>query len=277
MAFALNAHPAYPLVLLANRDEFHARPAAPSQWWLPDGTTSPEANSTQPADRSAGTVFGGRDLQAGGTWMALHPAGRLAALTNVRKPDAPAGRRSRGQLVVDALSVQNLNQLGLADYANFNLVLIQARDAGQPGGAWDLQYRDGSGASACSKVGFHGLSNAALDTPWPKTQWLVAQLKSLLQVSDLTPEELVDSGSALLSERKTWPDEDLPVTGVPLEWERLLSSCCIVSPAYGTRCSTILAVDRYGKAHWYERTLAPDGAVSGEIRQAIELGAGQGR
>lgn len=278
MAFALNAHPDRPLVLWANRDEFHERPAAPSDWW--DAPT-------------AGRVWGGRDLQAGGTWMALNTQFQLAALTNIRQVPAKPSVRSRGELVLSALSGTAFGQLPLSDFAAFNLLRFEPDQDSLSGLCWRAQYVSADGQAMAVPDGLHSLSNARLNTPWPKSRQLHAALAAALSLgrNDAGPhaesdcvrtvteetqghptigvDELTTAGFAALGDRRVHPDADLPQTGVPLEWERMLSACHIVSPAYGTRCSTVVQVDRAGRVHWHERTFNPVGDCISEVARSF--------
>ncbi len=275
IAFALNAHPQWPLLLLANRDEFHDRTALPSQWWHAETRLEGGQSTRHPP------VFGGRDLKAGGSWMAISPMRRLTALTNIRQPLAPAGERSRGELVLGALNVADLAHLDLSPYASFNLLHASPVDIGMPGGRWQMQYANSMGELTQLPDGVHGLSNAVLNTPWPKTRQLSQKLTGLLHKTRDSAsvnhaaylsgsiDDFFSNAFQLLEDRSTWPDDALPSTGVPLEWERMLSATCIVSPAYGTRCSTVVAVDAGGQVHWQERTRDIAGQVVGEVRTVL--------
>jgi uncharacterized protein with NRDE domain len=244
-ALALNAHPRWRLVLAANRDEFFARPASPlalqPEGWL-----------------------GGRDLQAGGSWLALHPGlARLALVTNVREPDGVVeGAASRGGLVVDALSNEARWQAGpdAQPRQGFNLLQIDLR-AGT--GRW-FSNRGGPAALA----GLHGLSNAQLDTPWPKLVALKQRLSAALDQADPVPILL-----AALADAEPAEDAALPATGIPLAWERALSSAFIRIPgerAYGTRCSTLVLADAEA-VRVLERRYAEDGSVTGESALGFTL------
>lgn len=228
-AFALNAHPRFPLVIAANRDEFFARPASPMAWW-PD---HPD-------------LLAGRDLGAGGTWFGLTRTGRLALLTNVREPgrqiaDAP----SRGALVTGWLTgTDDAARYAAAlapGYNGFNLVTADLQRR-----AWHWISNRAAGPRALPP-GLHALSNAALNTPWPKTAGLKSALAAALDVSDsdhALAARLLDA----LADGRPAPDEDLPDTGVGLARERLLSPRFVHLPdpahagrgLYGTRCSTVL-------------------------------------
>jgi uncharacterized protein with NRDE domain len=228
------------LVLVGNRDEFHDRPAAPADWW------------------DNGTV-GGRDLRAGGTWMAAHRDGRFAVVTNYREPlEEGRGPRSRGELVTafferDATPAAFAREVAAHDhdYAGFNLLL------GDPDELVYLSNR-GRGPEAL-EPGIHGLSNHLLDTPWPKLERTAARFRTLL-------EHGADTGALLdmLADRTPASDGELPDTGIGPEWERLLSSPFIVSPFYGTRCSTVIRLPGNNTMEFTERRFDPAGEVTGE-------------
>jgi len=248
IAFAVGAHPRWRFVLASNRDEFHARPTEPA--------AALDAN---------GLRFGGRDAVAGGGWLQVHAAGRVAAVTNVRLGRAEAAERSRGALVagfiegtasapsfVDAL----LPEAGA--YGPFNLLLWD-------GEAHYLSNHPRPRRRAVGQ-GVHALSNADLDTPWPKTRALQAALAAWASTAATTDPRsdaaLLDPLFRALADRRTAPDATLPDTGVPLDWERRLSAAFIVGADYGTRASTVVLVDDQGL--WFEeRRFGPLGAVEG--------------
>ncbi|MFO1396949.1 MAG: NRDE family protein [Burkholderiales bacterium] len=249
---ALDAHPRFSLVLAANRDEFHARAAVPAAW----GDAPPFAG-----------ILAGRDLVAGGTWLGVRRDGRWAFVTNVREGGVrDMTRASRGEIVPRMLGADVDVHATLAAvaadgerYNGFNLVAGDADAA-----AWmsnrTAQHRD-------LDRGVHGLSNAFLDTPWPK---VVRTRERVLAwcaggSADLSPL------FAALADRTQAADDALPDTGVTREWERTLSSPFIVGERYGTRCSTIFAIDRDGRARFVERRFAPDGTVSGEVDEAFAI------
>lgn len=251
IALALNAHPRYRLVLAANRDEFHARPTAPAARW-----------------DDAPLIFGGRDLLQGGGWLALHADGRWAAVTNVRRmeprdPDAP----SRGELVAGYLR-EPLNPAQWADtlaqwaprYAGFNLLLGDAQGAHYASNA--PLYR-----SAPLAPGIHAVSNASLDTPWPKLLHLKAALARWCAQGEQDPQALF---TALADPREAEAFE-LPDTGVGLERERFLSPAFIRGSEYGTRASTVLCIDHEHRAHFIERRFGPEGVAQGETQQTLAL------
>ncbi|CAM3654583.1 NRDE family protein [Roseateles saccharophilus] len=248
-AFALNAHRRFPLVVAANRDEFFARPAAPMAWWPAGGVE----------------LLAGRDLGAGGSWFGLTRAGRLALLTNVREPgrqiaDAP----SRGALVVDWLASEldspAFSAALRAGYNGFNLVTADLRR-----GAWHWFSNRAPGPVALAP-GIHALSNAALDTPWPKTRGLQAALAAALEYAR-SPQQLADELFAALADASPAADAELPDTGVGLERERLLSPRFVRMPdparpglaGYGTRCSTLLIREASGATRVLERSVTAEG------------------
>jgi uncharacterized protein with NRDE domain len=242
-------HPNYPLVVAANRDEFHARPAARAGWW-PD---HPQ-------------ILAGRDLQAAGTWLGLTRTGRFAALTNYRDPEQRrAAVPSRGALVADLLMAGGSVAEGLAhlrdvadEYNAFNLIFSD----GERLGIFESALRTGRELGP----GVYGLSNHLLDTPWPKVQDGKSRLQSALSgMTDTAP--LL----ALLRDDRPASDERLPATGISLEWERLLSSAFVRAPDYGTRCSTIIRIERPGRAHFEEWTWNPEGADLGKVSLEFDL------
>ncbi len=208
-------HPDYPLVVAANRDEFYVRPTAPLARW-PD----------------APQVIGGLDLEAGGTWLGITDSGRFAAVTNVREPGMAKGESSRGALTREFLlgvttATDYAAQIDSGKYAGFNLLL---------GDGNQLVYC--SNREAPPRIlapGIYGLSNHLLDSPWPKL--LTARGRFGDALSSLPDETKF---FRLLSDQSVVADEDLPSTGVPIEWERLLSAVFVMSADYGTRASTLI-------------------------------------
>ncbi|EIK54834.1 hypothetical protein YO5_18752 [Stutzerimonas stutzeri TS44] len=244
IVFAWRPGHALPLLLAANRDEFHARPSLPLAAW-----------------EDAPAIIGGRDLQAGGTWLGIRPDGRFAALTNIRNGGQPAGRRSRGELVErylrDELAPADYLAglaAGIGDYAGFNLLAGTAREL------W--HFNSQSGAPRRLEAGVYGLCNADLDTPWPKLRRARSALAARLELADI--EALLQ----LLDDREPAPDAELPSTGVSLEWERRLSSIFITGAEYGTRASTALLRWQDGAVDIHERRFGPAG-VLGDTRYRL--------
>lgn len=248
VAFAIQASGRWPLVIAANRDEAFDRPTQPLQRW-----TSP----------SGETVVSGRDLRGGGTWMGINKTGRAAFLTNVREGAAssPPAPRSRGELVMrwlegDFNAADFRRQIRPDEYAAFNLVV---GDWTTHAWTW-LGNRPAPGASdkngwAFGELapGIYGLSNASLDTPWPKTIALRTALNDALQ-AEHSAAGLKTTLWRALANRREADEKSLPSTGVSLEMEKALSSAFVYAPqrAYGTRCSTLLIAehnDSSGGAH----------------------------
>lgn len=250
VALAWKTHPHWRLVLAGNRDEFHARPTAPLAPW----------------DDLPG-VLAGRDLQSGGSWAGVGPAGRLAVVTNVRDPrlTAPPGAPSRGALVADFLAAATPAagaaaslQTRAARFAPFNLLLADA----------DHCHYIGNWPTPTQRVvmpGVHGISNGPFDAPWPKTRQLCMALSDWLQGPAEDPAPLW----AALATEQLAADAELPDTGVGLALERRLSAAFIRDARYGTRASTLVAIDHDGQGWMAERRFGPDGRFDGETRRQI--------
>jgi uncharacterized protein with NRDE domain len=246
---AWQVHPRYDLVVAANRDEFHARPAAPAAAW-----------------DDAPHVVAGRDLEAGGTWLGVGPDGRFAAVTNVRRPGQPVGQRSRGALVAEFLRQrQSATRYGsslVADadcYAGVNLMYAD-RHALRVWSNQDNRVRE-------LTPGVYGLSNAALDVEWPK----VTRLKAAWQRDrDLPGDALVDALLATLRDDAVAHDDELPDTGVGLSMERVLAPIFISGGGYGTRCSSVVLREKSGRLLFVERRYDAHGRACGDSRHELE-------
>jgi len=243
---ALDAHPHYAVVIAANRDEFHARPSVPAHWWT---------------EARGNTLLSGRDLEHGGTWLGVARNGRFAFVTNVREPDRhDPGAPSRGALVpallgdprTPAVALQAL-VAGAHGYNGFNLVAADTASAA---------FGSNRGPH-CVRLerGLHGVSNAGLDTPWPKLVRAKAGLARWIAAGD----DALDPLWQVLADPTRAADDELPDTGLPRARERLLSSPFIVSETYGTRCSTLVAIARDGDVQFRERSFDAAGAASGEV------------
>ena len=248
--FAYEVHPSYRLILAANRDEFYERPTEAASFW-----------------RDAPGVLAGRDLLHGGTWLGVTRAGRFAAVTNFRDSSAKLdGARSRGALVTDFLKggqspagYARAVAAGAQAYNGFNLLAGDARSL--------YYFSNRGGAPAKLAPGVYGLSNHLLDTPWPKVVRGKRALAEVVESGDaLAPEAVVQ----ILSDRVRAADAELPDTGVGVLVERLLSPLFIVSPGYGTRCSTVVLVGRDGRLTFVERTFGAE-AETGEVRHEFEV------
>lgn len=288
IAFALNTRDDCPLLVASNRDEFWARPTqALSRWTLADGTA----------------VYGGRDLQAGGTWLGFSEAGRVAMLTNVRSATPDVAPRSRGELVTrwlagDTVTPDWQTLLGEScsrDYGGFNLVLghlyeggwtwLSNRSAHSPPAATALPLSNGWVGCALPP-GIYGLSNAGLDTPWPKTRRLKQVVAHALQVWSPDGEPKADAVKAgpgwralleaALLDRRPAAEHELPSTGVPWDREQQLSSAFVHIPeaAYGTRSSLIAhwhASAVGGQLHLDEWTHSPSGPSTHSTHRRISM------
>ena len=245
IVFAWKAHPSYPLVLAANRDEYLDRPTRQLDYWedLPN-------------------VIGGRDMEKGGSWFATHIDGRWAAVTNFRDGGSalsPAGL-SRGHLVSNYVAsgdyagdyAQNITQ-PLADYAGCNLLVGDSKSLFFVSNRFQGERR---AAAEPISPGVHGLSNHSLDTPWPKVQRAKRKLKQLIGDGNHLQE---DDLFKLLADRTPAQDDELPATGVPVEWERVLSPPFIVSESYGTRASTVVLIGTDGNVNVHERSFGGGG------------------
>lgn len=225
IALAYKAHPRYPFVIAANRDEFLDRETAPARFW-------PEAPH----------ILAGKDLRAGGTWMGVTRSGRFAAITNHRDMRrAPVAGPSRGLLALAALNADPPRD-GV-EREGYNLIY----------GTYDaLRYRCNiTDVDVALVPGLHGLSNAVLDTPWPKVTKAVEGLRQALQADELDTERLFD----LLADHALADPGLLPDTGLGLDREHALSAIRIDMPAYGSRCSTVITVNEEGQVYFEERDL----------------------
>lgn len=249
IAFGWQAHPRWRLLLVGNRDEFHARPSAPLARW-PDTT-----------------MAAGRDLEAGGTWLGATGEGRCCVVTNVRDPRDPQVGRSRGLLALDYLNgpySARDHAIRLhgdaAHYRPFNLLTFDAVDA------FYLGNRPQPRAQPVVP-GVHGLSNADFNTPWPKTRRLMERLQAWLASG--RDEDFEPLFEALADEHQA-PDAELPDTGIGLDRERWLSSAFTRGETYGTRASTLVAIGHDGSGQIIERRFGPGGRPDGQT--SIRLG-----
>ena len=252
VALAIDQDRRFPLVVASNRDEFYARPATRLGWWTP-----------QPGGPA---VLGGRDIESGGTWMGLTAQGRLALLTNVRgvlanDPAAP----SRGKVVTDWLGGREETgafwmRTALSGYNGFNLIAADFRRG-------DCFFASNVNAHPQRlERGVYGLSNGALDAPWPKVVALKERLRASIEGAT-SADQLATQLFAALGDRSMAVDDALPQTGIPLPWERQLSAAFIRTPdqRYGTRCSTLIITERSGRqpvTHVFERSFNASGSVA---------------
>lgn len=261
-----------PLILASNRDEFHQRPTSAAHW--------------QGGADGAQRWLGGRDERDGGSWLGVSAAGRFAVITNYRNPAADKpDAKSRGALVRRWLEGEALTSFGAhleqdsRIYNGFNLLFGEIGDVSQ---LFYFQNHSDTPSSdfpsqPCRlqplEAGVYGLSNASLDSAWPKVEKGRAAFERML-AEDVTPDTLPAELLAVMSDATPAADNALPQTGVPLEWERMLSSLFIVSPAYGTRATTAVCVEQHTAAvnvRFVERQVAPSGESAGEHSEQFEI------
>ncbi|MET0363881.1 MAG: NRDE family protein [Sphingobium sp.] len=241
LALAWKAHPRWRLVVAGNRDELHARPAAPLARW----------------EGQEEGLLAGRDLRSGGTWLGVSEAGRLVVVTNLRGyGEARPDKASRGALVTDLLTgsvdIAGLSDAHLDDFNPFNLIAADSDG---------VQFLSNRPAAIRSQLGpgIFGLSNGRLDEPWPKTVQIKAGLLEWIVSGAHRPEDLF----GMLREDR------LPEVGIPspeasdIPEEARQSPIFILDPVYGTRCSTVVAIDEQGQGIVMERSFAPDGTTFG--------------
>ncbi|WP_339784312.1 MAG: NRDE family protein [Imperialibacter sp.] len=235
ITFAWKHHPNYQLILVANRDEFYERPTAPLGYW----NDNPD-------------ILGGRDLKEGGTWMGMHRSGRMTAITNHRDlTNIKASAPSRGNLTKDFLAGSQSSPSfyegvkGQLDLFNgFNLLTLENNE---------LYYFNNIQKELLQvKPGIYGLSNAFLDTPWPKVQKAKRYFEATLKKDHPSATEMIE----WMGDGELAPDEQLPATGVSADWEKQLSAMCIQTENYGTCCTTVITIDHGGGVEYTEKTYA---------------------
>lgn len=237
LACAWRAHPRWEMVLIGNRDELHARPAAPLERW-----------------RDQPHVIAGRDLEAGGTWLGVSEEGRMAVVTNVANPEGPQpDKASRGALIADLLSGEGRysdpTENDLDAFNPFNVIAIER------GTARLLTNRPGPQQHDLNN-GIYGLSNSAFEDNWPKTDRIKALLANWLEADSGNLEDLFTSLRA----------NDAP----QVEPQRVRNSPLFIrNPVYGTRCSTVVTVDHTGSGSIVERRYDAEGAATGETDVAF--------
>lgn len=230
---AYQTHPDYPLIIAANRDEMYTRPTKEAHFW-----------------DNGRSILAGKDLQQHGTWLGITKTGRFAALTNFRNPkENRTHKRSRGHIVKNFLT---------SDVSPYDfLIKLQQERNSYPGFnviVSDLKtmyyYSNIENKIKQMQAGIHGLSNRLLNTPWPKVEIGKQKLQTLIEKNEVTPQTLLQ----LLADKQQAPIQQLPNTGVPLEVEKQLSSIFIDMKGYGTRCSTVILIDKNRNVTFHERT-----------------------
>ena len=241
IVLAFRSDPQLPLVVAANRDEFHARPTQPAGWW-PD----------QP------DILGGRDLLAGGSWLALHRGGRFAAVTNFRDAEPKRGKlKSRGNLVTGFLQGGQapgdyLESIRGSDYNGFNLFVATSGELGYMSNQGD--------APQLLPPGVYGLANARLDSPCDKVQRSKQRLAGLLDAGNVNDTSLM----RLLGDRDKGPRAEVDASRLPFTTAHATTAPFIVLPEFGTRCSTLVSADAKGSWRFLERRFDPAGRNAGE-------------
>ncbi len=246
VVFAWRPNSRQPLLLLANRDEVHARTSAPLAQW---------------SDRPE--IYAGRDLEAGGTWLGLGKQGRFATLTNIRDSALPLGEQSRGALVSDYLASEQTPQAYLQEvasqiqqYSGFNLLVSDLQSM------WYLNSIESRPIRLTE--GVYALCNGSLDTPWPKLVRIRSAFSEHLEASDQALFELMHN-------EQRADDDQLPDTGVGLAMERMLSSIFIRGEVYGTRATSLLRRFDDGRTTLDERSYAANGHFTGQERVELLL------
>jgi uncharacterized protein with NRDE domain len=242
---AWQGHADFPLIVVGNRDELHERPAAPAGWW-----TDCEG------------VYGGRDLLAGGSWLAINRSGRLAVVTNYpHAGGTPKPAASRGHLVGDFVRGTDHSTVYLQAvaarahrYAGFCLILASA-----DGVLAMTSAARGAAAQWPLVPGTFTVSNSPLDQPWPKAQFLDAALQNTLLDGDITTEAFFD----LLAHRGP--------TGAASSGPELARTPFVTGAEYGTRASTVVLVNRAGQCDFAERRFDSQGELAGESRVSFEI------
>jgi uncharacterized protein with NRDE domain len=210
----------WPLVVAANRDELYARPTRPAHQWEEDAR-----------------IVGGRDLQAGGSWLAARRGGRFAAVTNVRGVGrAEGGGPSRGLLVSDfvrgderPLDYARVVAEHGADYAGFHLIV---HDRGV------IVHCGNSEPPQAIDPGLFAISNAPPGEHWPKVDhgrhFLAAAIERASSADELANDLLRSLGT--------------PRGGA------IQDEVFVATPAYGTRSSTVIIADLFVEKNYGVRS-----------------------
>ena len=247
--FAIESHPRYPLIICANRDEFHHRATQSAHFWPPENQ-----------------ILAGKDLQAGGTWLGVNRKGQFAGITNLRTQETQDGVRSRGELVINALAnpaspilTSQWLQTHRTNYNSFNLI-FEANNILHC-------FNSHSAETKILSSGFHAVCNGDMDDVWPKMARGQQALQSYITQNDAIN---IDELQKFMCDTTQPEDSLLPNTGVELEWERHLSSIFIQHPQYGTRSTTIILKDTLGRIDFYETRFDGKGRNLGRQHFQIE-------
>ncbi len=250
ISFSWQPEAKYPLVLVANRDEFYARPTDKVNYWK----DNPD-------------ILGGRDLQANGSWLAINKKGRFAAVTNYREIPIIQGELSRGNLVRDFLETEQSPEEYLSiihnqanKYSGFNLLI------GDKSGLF--YYSNRMNQIVSLKPGVHALCNHLLDTPWPKLAAAKQKLSTALDCDNhCQPEALIK----MMNNASQASDDSLPRTGIAIDREKMLSSRFIASNDYGTRNTSVLILDDQGTLSWSEQNYSEHGVAGEQLEFVLDF------
>ena len=250
--FALHAHPKYKLVLAANRDEFFNRETQFAHFWDNDKN-----------------ILAGKDMASGGTWMGMHSKGRFIAITNYRNPEreitnpTSRGSISREFLTYSESTSEFIGRIsGIRQQFNgYNLLLSDNSFQNI------VHYSNITDKTHIINKGIHGLSNALLDSPWPKVELGKKYLTEAISSPTFQPEDLI----SILKNRDAAPDHLLPHTGISTDLEKKLSPVFISMKGYGTRCSTALLVDKKNEVSFLEVSYNEQGEVINKIHQQVHI------
>ncbi|MEW6998299.1 NRDE family protein [Colwelliaceae bacterium BS250] len=244
---AINQHKDHPLIVAANRDEFHQRPTKSAYFWADDNK-----------------LLAGQDLQAGGTWLGINPEGQFAAITNIRDPKNNNPKaKTRGELV--PLALQNnspINESWLVansdKYNPFNLIYSVNNQL--------YCFNSANNEHKLLESGFHAICNGSVNDVWPKMAKGEQLLEQLINEQQPVHAEHL---FAIMQDSTQAPDELLPNTGVGIDWEKLLSSIFITSPTYGTRSTSILLQHQSGSIDFSEQSYTSDGDIFNKKQFAL--------
>ncbi|NVJ59036.1 MAG: NRDE family protein [Gammaproteobacteria bacterium] len=233
IAFAINQHKHYPLIILANRDEFFARPTKALAQWIDNSN-----------------IIGGQDLEAGGTWLAVSPSGKWAALTNFRNPAEKPKHRSRGEIIKRYLSDSSSSKLSTKqfieelqlqheEFNGFNLVLGDL--------AMNTCFFISNHPWSCSQLndGVYTISNGPINNRWPKMENFH---QGILQLLTQNPADF-EKALALMTGSIEIEEDSLPNTGISRELEKSLAQPFIQpfetqKGTYGTRSSALVLYEQ---------------------------------
>jgi len=249
VVLAWQQHSEFPLIIAGNRDEFHGRPTERARWWS-----------------DAPDIVGGRDLQAGGTWLALHRNGRFATVTNFRDAELPSARHSsRGHLVTEFLNsteapADYLDTIDGAKYAGFNLLVGD-------GTRLACLSNRGDGVRTLAP-GIYGLSNALLDSPWHKVIHSKAAMEQLIRHDKVNE---TDELFRMLDNREKASVDEIDSKHLPFETAHAISAPFIVLPDYGTRSSSVALLDAAGCWRFRERRFDAQGNATGDSNFKIAV------